>query len=379
MKRGNLFLCLVLISILFISGCSPVMSPKDGPKVTDPINGGDPVIRSGVSGDQSLLPIQEIIHSSIDDLNDKFESLEVFELELSDGTLIKTTRNYEICDCDILNDCGEDWSCTPGEQLTEYTIDLSVQSKQSYGVDPSGRVVLDPVRTSENYAHSRDILNEITHLESISEIFVQNDISGNEIRSKINHELFIPWLIGTVSDEEFKAVDWCSGCGSSGPGTCYNWCVSGSGSFNWQCFSGETEIASLNGKSTKIENLRRGDEIISFDPESNKKVSSEVKNIFVSNSKELLLLNNQLEVTPEHPFYVNEKWVEAKNLVVGDELKSLSGESIKVDSILKSGKTDSVVYNLEVNNPHTFYAENILVHNKHFVKSARIKFSFWVF
>jgi len=39
MKRGNLFLCLVLISILFISGCGPEMSPyKKDPKLNPECN-----------------------------------------------------------------------------------------------------------------------------------------------------------------------------------------------------------------------------------------------------------------------------------------------------------------------------------------------------
>ena len=71
-----------------------------------------------------------------------------------------------------------------------------------------------------------------------------------------------------------------------------------------------------------------------------------------------------IETTPEHPFYVNGKWIEAKNLTPGDEIRSKDGNTIRVV------KTEEVnapqyVYNLLVEGVHNFYVGNqgLLAHN----------------
>jgi len=66
----------------------------------------------------------------------------------------------------------------------------------------------------------------------------------------------------------------------------------------------------------------------------------------------------QLKVTPEHPFYLDGKWVEASELEVGDVLKTYDGKRAVIKNIRKV-KTEKpiTVYNLE----DDFYLHNYVV------------------
>src|SRR3989344_3143730 len=71
----------------------------------------------------------------------------------------------------------------------------------------------------------------------------------------------------------------------------------------------------------------------------------------------------QLKVTLEHPFFVDNEWVEAGDLEVGDILKTSDGRKAVISGIEKV--VDEVeVYNLHVDGPETYYANDVLVHNK---------------
>lgn len=68
----------------------------------------------------------------------------------------------------------------------------------------------------------------------------------------------------------------------------------------------------------------------------------------------------------QHPFFVNNAWVAAKDLNAGDSLFSFSGTKLRIDS-LSQFKTDiaTTVYNLEVAGNNDFYisVSVVLVHN----------------
>lgn len=71
----------------------------------------------------------------------------------------------------------------------------------------------------------------------------------------------------------------------------------------------------------------------------------------------------QLKVTDEHPFYVNDSWIPAKNLQVGDLLTTEDGKKVRITSIDDIVENVSV-YNLHVNGVNNYFANDILVHNK---------------
>lgn len=75
---------------------------------------------------------------------------------------------------------------------------------------------------------------------------------------------------------------------------------------------------------------------------------------------------DSISCTLEHPFFVNNSWVEAKELKVGDKLFAYAGKKIAIDSIYAfSTDTATKVYNLEVAGNNDFYVSSakVLVHN----------------
>jgi len=71
---------------------------------------------------------------------------------------------------------------------------------------------------------------------------------------------------------------------------------------------------------------------------------------------------NTLKVTNEHPFLINNQWIKASELEVGDELTTAYGKKARIISI--EDVDESVdVYNLEVEKYSDFVVNGIVVHN----------------
>jgi hypothetical protein len=75
------------------------------------------------------------------------------------------------------------------------------------------------------------------------------------------------------------------------------------------------------------------------------------------------VINSEIRVTGTHPFYVEDRWVEAKDLKIGDRLSGKNGMVICIESIEKVNRAVRA-YNIEVTGDHTFYVDGVLVHNK---------------
>jgi len=72
---------------------------------------------------------------------------------------------------------------------------------------------------------------------------------------------------------------------------------------------------------------------------------------------------SQLKVTSEHPFLVNNEWIPASQLQVGDSLKTIDGKQVVIKNITEVDERVEV-YNLHVNNVENYFANDVLVHNK---------------
>jgi len=78
-----------------------------------------------------------------------------------------------------------------------------------------------------------------------------------------------------------------------------------------------------------------------------------------------IISSAQLKVTQEHPFLVNNKWIPAKDLQVGNILKTFDGRLVKITNIKDVFLDEPVpVFNLHTSWPNTFFANDVLVHNK---------------
>lgn len=146
------------------------------------------------------------------------------------------------------------------------------------------------------------------------------------------------------------------------------------------CFVEGTLVSTPNGK-VEIQNIKPGDNVLSFDEEKNQVIENKVGKVsqaLVSNLVKLTFEGGEvLQTTKKHPFFVKEKgWVEAEKLLNGDVCVKQDGAEILVASIeIFEGET--LVYNLhEVTPSHTFFTNEILVHNKAcFVAGTQITLS----
>lgn len=129
------------------------------------------------------------------------------------------------------------------------------------------------------------------------------------------------------------------------------------------CFLPGTRVTLSDGKQIRIENLKVGDKVLSYDTGKKEFCDGIVSDIFVGESNEYLILNDKLRVTGSHPIYSNNQWIQAKSLTEGDLLYTEDRISFPIRSI-KTQQIRTAIYNLHLDTiTHTFFAESILVHN----------------
>ncbi|MFC2143910.1 polymorphic toxin-type HINT domain-containing protein, partial [Candidatus Aenigmatarchaeota archaeon] len=128
------------------------------------------------------------------------------------------------------------------------------------------------------------------------------------------------------------------------------------------CFLPGTKISTPYGEMD-IEFIQSGDYVVSYNEYTGQNEISIVSDTFVHEyDGEYMVINDVLRVTPSHPMWINGEWEEAGSAEIGDVLIDIDG-NIVVESIQYVDGVETV-YNLEISNTHTYYAEGILVHNK---------------
>jgi G:T-mismatch repair DNA endonuclease (very short patch repair protein) len=98
---------------------------------------------------------------------------------------------------------------------------------------------------------------------------------------------------------------------------------------NYSCFVAGTKIATLTEPNKRIENIKVGDKLIGFDEEQGILKETEVVNVFNKTADKTLVIKfengKKIQCTENHPFYVLDKWVEAKDLKINDEIYNIDG------------------------------------------------------
>lgn len=129
------------------------------------------------------------------------------------------------------------------------------------------------------------------------------------------------------------------------------------------CFVAGTQILMFDGTYKSIEDIEVGDFILTRSSEWNGKlVSKRVMNTTEVGVGEYLLVNGNLGVTEEHVLFINGQWQLAGELKVGDLLLNKDGKNVLVENIERV-KENVMVYNFEVEDKHTYFADDIYVHN----------------
>ena len=138
---------------------------------------------------------------------------------------------------------------------------------------------------------------------------------------------------------------------------------------HWSCVAEGTSIATPSGDRS-IESLRVGDHVWGFDVEKSARVDTVVEHVHRSHRSDLIQVGGAM-LTPEHPVYsfgagplsTEGRWVHAGELTRGSSVISRAGAPLVLGEI-SSLERPAEVFDLTVGWPHTFFAGEILVHNK---------------
>ena len=142
------------------------------------------------------------------------------------------------------------------------------------------------------------------------------------------------------------------------------------------CFLADTQIATPFG-SVAVQDIEPGQKVLSFDEKTNEQIEGTVNQVLKAKTLSHIKLtfdNGQsVNTTKSHPYFVEGRgWIKAQSLLKGDICKLRNGDNCKVESV-ESFKGDFTIYNLHGVSPaHTFFANDILVHNKCFVAGTEI-------
>ncbi|MFI7492963.1 RHS repeat-associated core domain-containing protein [Micromonospora echinaurantiaca] len=135
-------------------------------------------------------------------------------------------------------------------------------------------------------------------------------------------------------------------------------------------FSGETKVLMADGSTKALKDIKVGDIVEAFDPETGEQGGRVVSQVWVHEDQlQRLLVNGDiLTTTEDHPFWnaTDRAWQRADELARGDLLLTPAGVGVPAGG-LQSIAFQADAYNLTVNDIHTYYvlAGNtpVLVHN----------------
>jgi hypothetical protein len=131
------------------------------------------------------------------------------------------------------------------------------------------------------------------------------------------------------------------------------------------CFVAGTSVSTWAGVKD-IADIKEGDIVMSYDEESGCNVPNRVTRIFQHPQMSVVEVKTEhgvVKCTPKHTFWTGDKgWKSACNLEEGETIKLIDGHYTQVICV-----TDVIgsywVYNLSIEHDHTYYVEEMLVHN----------------
>ncbi|MEC8009788.1 MAG: polymorphic toxin-type HINT domain-containing protein, partial [Pseudomonadota bacterium] len=138
------------------------------------------------------------------------------------------------------------------------------------------------------------------------------------------------------------------------------------------CFAKGTPVSTPEGFKA-IDQLRIGDLVQSKNEFTGEMQSKPVSNLFLTKGKQLYALTTlnsnglkeTVEVTDNHPYWVEGEWIESAKLQQGMVLTDEAGQKVEVVQLQELGKTQDT-YNIEVADFHTYFVgeSKVLVHNE---------------
>ncbi|MCA9726438.1 MAG: Hint domain-containing protein [Candidatus Eisenbacteria bacterium] len=137
-------------------------------------------------------------------------------------------------------------------------------------------------------------------------------------------------------------------------------CVASGSCTSGGCLLAGTQVATPSG-NVSIEDLVVGDEVL-VSSLGGTATTGMVRRTYCTLASGYYLINGELGTTSSHPFRVGGKWVPAEALRTGQQVVGRAGVTT-IESI-EWVPRGARVYNIEVDEAHTFYVDGLLVHNK---------------
>ncbi len=129
------------------------------------------------------------------------------------------------------------------------------------------------------------------------------------------------------------------------------------------CFLPGTTITLDTNEKLPIEQVKVGQRILSYNPATDEMEEAVVTNTFSHAAKEYLVINEYLEVTSNHPMYINGEWLEIGSAKVGDVILN-ENQQLELIQSIEQRVYDGTVYNLSVTPNQNYFANGLLAHNK---------------
>jgi tetratricopeptide (TPR) repeat protein len=132
------------------------------------------------------------------------------------------------------------------------------------------------------------------------------------------------------------------------------------------CFPSGTQVSLPDGSFCAIERLKAGMPVLAAVISNDRVIrncTEKITAVYCEEATSYYLINRILRVTGTHSLYTNHGWILARRLQIGDFIYNYHGQPIRVEEITNI-EDKIAVYNINVSSARTFYAEDILVHNK---------------
>jgi hypothetical protein len=174
--------------------------------------------------------------------------------------------------------------------------------------------------------------------------------------------IFGSYNVNNLQEPERGLCDACNG--GSHPLRCIgNFCFGGTVNIDG-CLIEGTEISINNQETKKIEELKKGDFVLSYNFENNKYEQDEVLKIVDNGPKKFYLVNDKLRITADHKIYTENKgWIQVEQLQKGDKLRSIDDMIEVVRTKELNENSELRIYDISLKNNHNCFAEDYLVHN----------------
>ena len=142
----------------------------------------------------------------------------------------------------------------------------------------------------------------------------------------------------------------------------YWWKVTNSENWGKACLAKGTKVLMEYNLYKSIENIKKGDYVISYNFQKNEINTSKVLEV-IRRKDPLVIINQKLRISPDQFIYTKQGFKQARDIRVGDYLFSNKGKFVKVYSIKYKTDRKTDTFDLVLKGSQNFFAENYLVHS----------------